>query len=130
MNDNSPKPSFCKSAWTCPEQKQRNSLLKMKERTHGTRGNFSCSTGEQSQPPTFALATEIHCAIDLSCRACDACGAMAMGAGLGFPVGDSAPLRFHPQPPTFVWGIKPDFCTKTLTHKTKLKVDKEVGGGN
>ena len=24
---------------------------------------------------------------------------MAMGAGLGFPVGDSATLRFHPQPP-------------------------------
>jgi len=24
---------------------------------------------------------------------------MAMGAGLGFPVGDSAALRFHPQPP-------------------------------
>jgi len=24
---------------------------------------------------------------------------MAMGAGLGFPVGVSAPLRFHPQPP-------------------------------
>ena len=40
---------------------------------------------------------------------------MAMGAGLGFPVGDSAPLRFHPQPPT---------------HKTKLKLDKEVGGGD
>ena len=36
-------------------------------------------------------------AIDLSCRAC---GAMAMGAGLGFPVGVSAPLRIHPQPPT------------------------------
>ena len=44
-------------------------------------------------------ATERFRAIDLSRRACDACGAMAMGAGLGFPVGDSAPLRFHPQPP-------------------------------
>ena len=46
-----------------------------------------------------ALATEIRRAIDLSCRACDACSAMAMGAGLGFPVGVFAPLRFHPQPP-------------------------------
>ena len=46
---------------------------------------------------SFALATEIDRAIDLSCRAC---GAMAMGAGLGFPVGVSAPRRFHPQPPT------------------------------
>ena len=44
----------------------------------------------------FRPATEIHRAIDLSCRAC---GAMAMGAGLGFPVEDSAPLRFQPQPP-------------------------------
>ena len=56
----------------------------------------------------------MHRAIDLSCRACDACGAMAMGAGLGFPVGDSAPLRFHPQPPI---------------DKTKLKLDREVGVG-
>ena len=50
----------------------------------------------ESKPPIFALATKIDRAIDLSCRAC---GAMAMGAGLGFPVGVSAPLRFHPQPP-------------------------------
>ena len=35
---------------------------------------FSGST----KPPKFALATDNHCAIDLSCRACDACGA---GAG-------------------------------------------------
>ena len=52
--------------------------------------------GEEENPPKFALATEIDRAIDLSCRAC---GAMAMGAGLGFPVGVSAPLRYHPQPP-------------------------------
>ena len=32
-------------------------------------------------------------AIDLSCRAC---GALALGAGLGFPVGASAPLCFAP----------------------------------
>ena len=68
---------------------------------------FRESRGEKPWPPTFALATEIHRAIDLSCRACDACGAMAMGAGLGFPVGDSAPLRFHPQPPitSEIWRI-------------------------
>jgi len=48
--------------------------------------------------PQIALASERFRAIDLSCRAC---GAMAMGAGLGFPVGDSAALRFHPQPPMY-----------------------------
>ena len=58
--------------------------------------DFRDSRGEQCKPPQIALATEIDRAIDLSCRAC---GAMAMGAGLGFPVGVSAPLRFHPQPP-------------------------------
>ena len=47
----------------------------------------------EENPPTFALATEIDHAIDLSCRACDACGAVALGAELGFPVGVSAPLR-------------------------------------
>ena len=57
---------------------------------------FLDTLGEQCKPPKFALATEIDRAIDLSCRAC---GAIAMGAGLGFLVGDSAPLRFHPQPP-------------------------------
>ena len=48
---------------------------------------------EKENPPTFALATEIDRAIDLSRRAC---GAVAMNAGLGFPVGTSAPLRFAP----------------------------------
>ena len=48
---------------------------------------------EEENWPKFALATERPRAIDLSCRAC---GAMAMGAGLGFPVGVSAPLRFPP----------------------------------
>ena len=57
---------------------------------------FLDTVGEKCKPPKFALATEIDRAIDLSCRACDACGAMAMGAGLGFPVGDSATLRFPP----------------------------------
>ena len=57
---------------------------------------FRDTLGEEPKPPKFALATEIDSAIDLSCRAC---GAMAMGAGLGFPVGVSAPLRFQPQPP-------------------------------
>ena len=52
--------------------------------------------GEEENSFTFALATEIDRAIDLSCRAC---GAMVMGARLGVPVGVSAPLRFHPQPP-------------------------------
>ena len=73
----------------------------MNQKTLGTRLQsgtlFREAGGEQPRPPTFALETESHRAIDLSCRAC---GAMAMGAGLGFPVGVSAPLRFHPQPPT------------------------------
>ena len=75
----------------------------MNEKTPTTRPRLGAqirdTVGEKCKPPKFALATEIDRAIDLSCRACDACGAMAMGAGLGFPVGDSAPLRFHPQPP-------------------------------
>ena len=60
-------------------------------------GTFFCDTvGGKENWPQIALATERFRAIDLSCRAC---GAMAMGAGLGFLVGDSAALRFHPQPP-------------------------------
>ena len=69
----------------------------MNEKTTTTRPRLGAPFrevgGEECKPPTFALATEIDRAIDLSCRACDACGAMAMGAGLGFPVGDS---RFAP----------------------------------
>ena len=52
--------------------------------------------GEQENRPQIALATNEDRAIDLSCRAC---GALALGAGLGFPMGVSPPLRFHPQPP-------------------------------
>ena len=74
----------------------------MNEMTLGTRpslgAKFRDSRGEEENPHQFALATEIDRAIDLSCHAC---GAMAMGAGLGFPVGGSAALRFHPQPP--IW---------------------------
>ena len=69
---------------------------------------FRDTVGEEENRPQIAPATEIDRAIDLSCRACDACGAMAMGAGLGFPVGDSAPLRFHPQPPTGERFVAPD----------------------
>ena len=58
---------------------------------------FFCEYGGEAESwPQIALASDEDRAIDLSCRAC---GAMAMGAGLGFPVGDSAALRFHPQPP-------------------------------
>ena len=39
---------------------------------------FREGLGEKPKPPTFALATKRFRAIDLSCRACDACGA---GAG-------------------------------------------------
>ena len=69
----------------------------MNERRPQIGAAFREGLGEKSRPPTYALATEIHRAIDLSCRAGDACAALALGAGLGFPVGDSAPLRIHPQ---------------------------------
>ena len=61
-------------------------------------------TGPEDIFSKIGLATEIDRAIDLSCRAC---GAMAMGAGLGFPVGVSAPLRFHPQPPILNFVVEP-----------------------
>ena len=72
----------------------------MNEMTTGTRQGlgtyFRDTGGEEENKPQIALASKRFGAIDLSCRAC---GAMAMGAGLGFPVGLSAPLRFHPKPP-------------------------------
>ena len=40
--------------------------------------DFRDTHGEQCKPPSFGLATKRFRAIDLSCRACDACGA---GAG-------------------------------------------------
>ena len=58
---------------------------------------FSDTHGEEENPPKFALATECHCAIDLSCRACDACGA---GAGCwAWIFGGGLHSCFHPQPP-------------------------------
>ena len=57
-------------------------------------GTFFRETGgEEENRPQIALASDEDRAIDLSCRAC---GALALGAGLGFPVGDSATLRFPP----------------------------------
>ena len=54
---------------------------------------FRETVGEEENRPQIALASDEDRAIDLSCRAC---GALALGAGLGFPVGASAPLRFAP----------------------------------
>ena len=54
---------------------------------------FRDTRGETENRPQIALASDEDRAIDLSCRAC---GALALGAGLGFPVGASAPLRFAP----------------------------------
>ena len=48
------------------------------EARHWLGTDFSWSHGEECKPPKIALDTECHRAIDLSCRACDACGA---GAG-------------------------------------------------
>ena len=75
----------------------------MNENTPETRQRLGAkirdALGEKPKPPTFALATQIDRAIDLSCRASDACDVTTMGAGHGFPVGLSAPLCFRPQPP-------------------------------
>ena len=69
----------------------------MNEMMLGTRqglATFFCDDGGESENrPQIALASDEDRAIDLSCRAC---GALALGAGLGFPVGASAPLRFAP----------------------------------
>ena len=54
---------------------------------------FRDTLGEEENAPQIALASDEDRAIDLSCRAC---GALALGAGRGFPVGASAPLRFAP----------------------------------
>ena len=54
---------------------------------------FRDTVGAPENRPQIALASDEDRAIDLSCRAC---GALALGAGLGFPVGASAPLHFAP----------------------------------
>ena len=54
---------------------------------------FRDTPAEEENWPQIALASEIR-AIELSWRACGACGALALGVGLGFPVG-------HLQPPLF-----------------------------
>ena len=57
-------------------------------------GTYFRDTGARKENrPHIALASDEDRAIDLSCRAY---GALALGAGLGFPVGASAPLRFAP----------------------------------
>ena len=97
------------------------SLAKMNEMTSTTRpqlGTYFRDTGaEKENRPQIALASERFRAIDLSCRAC---GAMAMGAGLGFPVGDSATLRFHPQPPIKTDPLKEAFFWWRFKFKFKL----------
>ena len=73
----------------------------MNEMTLGTRlilATFLRDTvGEPETWPQIALATERFGAIDLSCRACDACGAGCWVLGLDSRWG--SPLRsfFHPQ---------------------------------
>ena len=57
-------------------------------------GTFFCDPrGEPENSPQIVLASNEHRAIDLSYRAR---GALALGAGLEFPVGAFAPLRFTP----------------------------------
>ena len=78
-----------------------------------SRRTFRDTLGEKENPPKFALATECHRAIDLSCRACDACGAEA-GCWAWIPGGGfrSAPFS-PPQPP--------------ITDKTKLSLIGNLG---
>ena len=69
----------------------------MRPDTRQTLGTFFRDTvGAKENWPQIALATERFRAIDLIDLSCRACGALALGAGLGFPVGVSAPLRFPP----------------------------------
>ena len=69
-------------------------MNEMMLRTRQKLGTFFWDYGGESENrPQIALASDEDRAIDLSCRAC---GALALGAGLGFPVGVSAPLRFPP----------------------------------
>ena len=54
-------------------------MNEMKQHVHSQLGTeFRDTRGEQHRPPTFGPAAKKFRAIDLSCRACDACGA---GAG-------------------------------------------------
>ena len=65
----------------------------MTEARHKLATSFRETVGAEENRPQIALASDEDRAIDLSCRAC---GALALGAGLGFPVGASAPLHFAP----------------------------------
>ena len=92
--------------------------------------DFREPRGEEGKPPTFALAAKRFRAIDLSRRTCDACGAGA-GCWAWIPGGG---LRFAPVfTPNLrlVTGRTQRFCDirAELTYGTKLKLDKEVGGG-
>ena len=60
---------------------------------------FRESGGESENGPQIALATERFRAIDLSCRACDACGAGCWVLGLDSWWGSPLRFVFHPQPP-------------------------------
>ena len=71
--------------------------------------------GAEENRPQIALASDEDRAIDLSCRAC---GALALGAGLGFPVGDSATLRV-PTPTSDV-PMDARLCWTTIFLQTQL----------
>ena len=63
---------------------------------------FRETGGEWPKPPQFALASDEYRAIDPSCRACSA---LALAAGLGFPVG--TPLRSVSTPNLQLFANKP-----------------------
>ena len=77
-------------------------MNEMRTDTRPILATYFCDDGGESENrPQIALAAERFRAIDLSCRAC---GALALGAGLGFPVGVSAPLRFPPPTSDIAFG--------------------------
>ena len=75
-------------AYTCDKKLHRN--------MGGTIGRWTRGSRKGRQISKIGLATERR-SRHWSVVSCVRCG--CVGAGLGFPVGVSAPLRFHPQPP-------------------------------
>ena len=131
MNDNSPNPYFCKSAWTCPEQNHCNSLLKMNERTPRTRGNFSWTTQWGAMTAYFRPSHQKSIA-PLICRVVRAMRAVRWRWALGLDSRWATPLRSVSNPNLrFMPRINIQLHTDLTwnTYRTKLKLDKEVGGG-
>ena len=80
-------------------------MNEMKQHVHNCLGTYFHDThGEQCKPTTFALAAKRFRAIDLSCRACDACGA---GAGCWAWIPVRGAFGFAPPNSDHLWGRSP-----------------------